>query len=158
MTLYILRHAEAESMVASDASRRLTSHGEDQAMRVGRFCQKHSLLPELILTSPVCRAHETALLVNREFTTPSELIEVPWAACGMAPEMAFQEMKAYSAFSSLMLVGHEPDLGELIASLLGLKGSEALHITKASLTIIQCQISGPGRGVLKVFFPCKYSD
>ncbi|HLB33180.1 MAG: phosphohistidine phosphatase SixA [Verrucomicrobia bacterium RIFCSPHIGHO2_12_FULL_41_10] len=157
MIIYFLRHAEAEVRAASDFERKLTAKGKDQSRSVGKFCCEHELIPDLILTSPVCRARETAVLVNQEFSDQRELIEVPWAACGMSPESAFKELRTYDAFNSLMLVGHEPDLSTLIATTLGLDNSQALSISKASLTIIQFKKIMPGHGILEGLLPCSFT-
>ena len=108
MLLYILRHAEAEAKIITDAERRLTSHGHEQARAMGLFCSERNIFPEVILTSPVVRAKQTA----QEFVAvvkKGELMEVPWMACGMMPETALKELRVYNKFESIMIVGHEPD-------------------------------------------------
>ncbi|MFM8808446.1 MAG: phosphohistidine phosphatase SixA, partial [Chthoniobacterales bacterium] len=127
MTLYLLRHAEAEALAASDHARRLTPKGEDQAERTGKFCRRHDVLREVILSSPVTRALQTAKIVQKSLSD-SELIEVPWAACGMDPDTAREELRAYAKLSAVMLVGHQPDLGHLAATFLGCDNAGSLHV------------------------------
>ena len=155
MLLCLLRHAEAEVLAASDHARRLTAKGEDQAERVGKFCRKYGIEPAVILTSPVTRALQTAKLVAKSLGE-SELIEVPWAACGMDPSAAVQELKAYANFPVVMLVGHQPDLGHLAAVLLDISNVQGLHVRKALLAgiDISCGLHA-GRGELEFFVPVK---
>ncbi|MFZ0434756.1 MAG: histidine phosphatase family protein, partial [Chthoniobacterales bacterium] len=97
MLLYLLRHAEAEPHCADDFSRRLTEKGAKQARRVGCFMKEQCMRPDLILTSPVVRARETAGIVSK-ILGKTDISEVPWAACGMNPERALSELGAYSRF------------------------------------------------------------
>jgi len=153
MTLYLLRHAEAEVLAASDHARRLTSKGEDQAERTGKFCRKHGFASEVILSSPVTRALQTAKIVHKNLGD-SELIEVPWAACGMSPETACEELRAYAKLNAVMLVGHQPDLGHLAATLLGCDNVGSLHVRKSLLCAIDVSPDFR-RGVLEFFVPAK---
>jgi len=153
MTLYLLRHAEAEEPAASDYARRLTAKGEDQAARVGKFCRKHGLVPDVILASPVTRALQTAKSVQKSLSD-CELIEVAWAACGMAPETARDELRAYAKLHAVMLVGHQPDLGHLAATLLGCDNVASLRVRKSLLCGIDLS-PDLRHGVLEFFVPAK---
>jgi len=133
MRLYLLRHAEAEILAASDAARRLTSKGEEQAARVGKFCAKHEITPAVILSSPVVRARQTADLVASKLPD-AELVEVPWAACGMDPWKAMDELGAYAKFPAV----------------------QSLHVRKALLLGLDVsQGLSTGAGVLQFFLPVK---
>ena len=156
MTLYLLRHAEAELEAPSDSARRLTTKGEEQAGRTGGFCRKHGLEPDVILSSPVTRALQTAKIVAKSLDS-AELVEVPWAACGMDPRQACDELAKFSKFSSVMLVGHQPDLGGLAALVLGLGDAGALHVRKSLLCAIDVS-RGFRHGVLEFFIPAKFMD
>lgn len=155
MLLYLLRHAEAEVQAADDRARRLTPKGDDQAERVGKFCRAQGIEPAVILSSPVTRALQTAKLVAKSLPG-AELIEVRWAKCGMDPWAAMDELKAYAKFPSVMLVGHQPDLGGLAAVLLGMENVQALRVRKALLMGIDAAPGlGTGRGTLQFFVPVK---
>ena len=155
MQLYLLRHAEAEVLAASDAARRLTAKGEEQAAKVGKFCAKQGIAPAVILSSPVVRARQTADLVASKLPD-AELVEVPWAACGMDPWKAMDELGAYAKFPAVMLVGHQPDLGGLTAALLGMTQVQSLHVRKALLLGLDVsQGLTTGAGVLQFFLPVK---
>ena len=155
MLLYLLRHAEAEVLAASDAARRLTPKGEEQAAKVGKYCRHQGLEPSVVLTSPVTRARQTAEIVARGLGG-TELVEVPWAACGMDPWKAMDELAAYKKFPAVMLVGHQPDLGGLASALLGLGDVRVLRVRKALLIGIDVSHGfSTGVGVLQFFVPVK---
>jgi phosphohistidine phosphatase len=156
MILYLLRHAEAEVLAASDSARRLTEKGEAQAERAGKFCRKHGIEPAVILSSPVTRALQTAKLVAKSLEG-AELIEVPWAACGMDPFGAVPKLEAHAKLPSVMLVGHQPDLGALAALLLGCDNVGALHVRKSLLCAIDVS-RGFRHGVLEFFVPARLMD
>jgi phosphohistidine phosphatase len=155
MLIYLLRHAEAEMLAASDQARRLTPKGDEQALRVGKFCRRQGIEPAVILSSPVTRAVQTAKLVAKSLPE-AELVEVPWAKCGMDPWAAMDELKAYAKIPSVMLVGHQPDLGGLAAALLGMPSVHPLRVRKALL--IGIDASGglaTGAGTLQFFIPVR---
>lgn len=154
MLLYLLRHAEAEAFASSDAERRLTTKGRGQAERVGKFCRGHSIRPDVILSSPVARASATAKIVSD--AAGCESLEVPWAACGMDPETAINELRGYEKFPSVMLVGHQPDLGCLCAALIG-SSDAALHVRKALLMAVDIHRKPvAGAGILQFFIPVRF--
>jgi phosphohistidine phosphatase len=142
-------------MAANDGARRLTAKGRAQARRVGAFCADRGMTPEVVLTSPLVRARQTAELVADAFASRG-LVEVPWAACGMRAEVAVGELRAFDRVDSLLLVGHQPDLGDLAASLLGMAGSGALRVRKALLAGITFDGRvASGTGVLDFFLPVR---
>jgi len=154
MLLYLLRHAEAEPHCADDFSRRLTEKGYKQARRVGCFMKEQFIKPDIILTSPVVRARETSEIVAKVLGKV-DLVDVPWAACGMDPERALGELGTYNRFKSILLVGHEPDFSSLVAKLLDLGKSTSVTVSKASLTAIEASRLVPGAGVLQFLLPVK---
>lgn len=155
MLLYLLRHAEAEPHCADDFSRRLTQPGFKQARKVGCFMKEQCLRPDLILTSPVMRARETAEVVSK-LLGKVDITEVPWAACGMDPQRVLQELAAYRSFKGILLVGHEPDFSILTAALIQLARSTSIQIGKASLTCINLPQLQFGSGILQFLLPVNF--
>ncbi len=154
MLLYLLRHADASPYQADDFSRHLTEKGVTQAKQVGKFLADHGIKSDLILTSPLLRAKESAEIVAKKLGGV-DLTQASWLTCGMRPEVALSELAAYSRFDSVMIVGHEPDFSSLIASLIGLKSGDAIDVSKASLTAIEISRFTKGNGVLRFFLPVK---
>ena len=128
---------------------RLAEKGHEQARRVGRFLKKHDLIPDVLLTSPIIRAKETADLLAEE-GCPKPTSE-HWLESGMRPEVALQELKVYQEFSRVAIVGHEPDFSALVEAIIGAT-TYSIKVKKASLISIEL-----GRHPqLNFSIPCKF--
>lgn len=134
MELLVIRHAKAEdqSVSGADFDRALVEKGFDQSKRLGRFLKNVDRRPDVVLTSPLVRARETAETLCEAAGMPGPVTQ-GWLACGMDPETAIRELVAFSDFERVAIVGHEPDLSSLIEWLLGCSGS-SVEVKKASIT------------------------
>ena len=120
MRLYLMRHAEAADFAADggDEQRALTAHGESQARAIAAALVAAGERPELILASPLLRTRQTgalvAELVGGRVETWDQLLPgaVPDATLAALPGRA-------GAAASVMLVGHQPDMGALLARAIG---------------------------------------
>ena len=153
MTIYFLRHAEAEDLAESDFDRKLTPKGLQQAAKVGKFCASHGLEPAVILSSPVTRARQTAEIVSKELGLEPSI--EGWLACGMETSTLLARLAPHSASDSVMIVGHEPDFSTTIGELLGTPEPAAVLVKKASLTAIDAPWLEPGAGQLQFSIPCR---
>jgi phosphohistidine phosphatase len=154
MVAYFLRHADAEPRTGSDNERKLTPKGVEQAEKAGKFLVRCGLLPQIIFTSPVVRARQTAKIVAEKLGD-AEFSEVDWLACGMAAETCLMELKACEEKASVLLVGHEPDFSQTIAVMLGVSDAAAIKLRKASLTGVELQDFQAGQGQLHFLVPAK---
>ena len=152
MQLYVLRHADADTEAATDSVRTLSGKGEEQARKVAQFCRTHGIQPGVIFASPLIRARQTAQPVSRELNVA--LTTAPWLACGAKPDVILAELAAVEKVSAVMLVGHEPDLGNFIAHLLG-AASGSIHVRKASLTCVDVLLLRKGGGRLEFSIPVR---
>jgi phosphohistidine phosphatase len=122
LSLYILRHAKAESVVPAgggDHERALKRRGRRAASLVGRFLAGLGETPVLVLSSTAVRARETAEGASRagEWGAPIELRKSIYEA---TPETLLREIAACEQDPErLLLVGHQPGLSLLIAELAG---------------------------------------
>ena len=155
MNLFLLRHAEAEEEAASDGERQLTNRGREQARTVGRFCARHDLYPEKILTSPLARAQQTAKIVADELKIADRVQVCEFATAGMTAEAALSGLKPFAEHPSMLLVGHEPDFSELVAALIGGEG-ECIRFRKASLAKVTLPKLKAGVGRLEFLLPVKF--
>jgi phosphohistidine phosphatase len=154
MVAYFLRHADAEPKTTSDSERKLTPKGLEQAEKAGKFLARCGLVPDIVLTSPLVRARQTAKIVAEKLGG-AELSEVEWLACGMTLETCLAELKACQEKASVLLVGHEPDFSETIAGMLGLRDAEALKIRKASVTAVELLDFRAEQGQLHFLVPAR---
>ena len=153
MELYLLRHADADTMAETDDARLLSEKGEGQGKKVARFCDAHRIAPARVLSSPVLRALQTAEIVVAHLGL--ELTVAPWLACGMRPAEALKNLQEYAGEAAVMIVGHEPDFSGLAAHLAGLPSGEHIEIRKASLTRLTVTALERGGARLDFSVPCR---
>jgi phosphohistidine phosphatase len=164
MQIFLLRHAEAEQEADSDAVRALTAKGLKQAESVGHYCLKHGFVPEMILSSPLTRAEETARLVARALGVP-KLVEIEeFLRAGMTTERALSGLRRSflelmkreksPERTSIMLVGHEPDFSNLTGALIGGR-AESVHFRKATLVGVALRELKPGAGTIEFVIPVR---
>lgn len=159
--LYFLRHATAQDrqLPIPDAERALTDKGLRQVRAVARFCQRQGLLPQRLLSSPLVRAVETATLFSHHLPDCPRPQIVDWLRLGTPAAEAIEHLRdsVDSAPGSLWLVGHEPDLSDLISRLLG-SPHPIVQVKKASLTCITVEPRTSQPGQLLWSVPCSLMD
>ena len=152
MQLLLLRHGRAEDFSPDgDFSRELVEKGHEQARHAARILSAAQLLPDLVLSSPVVRAKQTAITFTSAAGMPGPIF-LNWLACGMSPETALAELSHFPDFKRIMIVGHEPDFSRLISHCLG--GSAEIEVRKGSLTCLVLRPPAP-RATLLFLVPHK---
>jgi phosphohistidine phosphatase len=120
MDLILWRHAEAEDAPdgGDDLTRALTSRGEKQAARMAAWLDRQ--LPEglRVLASPARRTEQTANALGRKFKMRAELLP------GGSVEDLLELAQWPRAKGAVLIVGHQPVLGQTIAQLLELQAAE----------------------------------
>jgi phosphohistidine phosphatase len=156
MDLILLRHGKAENTnVEGDFSRALVERGREQARRAAKILKNGRALPDIVLTSPLLRARQTADEFCQAAGIPGPVIQ-GWLACGLAPETAINELSAFRDFKRVAIVGHEPDFSHLIQWILGSAG-ESIEIKKGTIACVQ--ITPPLRhGTLTYLIPPKLAE
>ena len=120
MRLYLIRHAIAAEPDAKhwpdDRQRPLTAAGARRFKRTAgtlvELMESATASVERLLTSPLPRARETAALLHRAGLP--EAIEESVLAPGRTAARVLAVLRAHDV-PSIVLVGHEPDLGRLLA-------------------------------------------
>src|SRR5262245_32577571 len=152
MTVYLLRHAIAEERDAlkypDDDARPLTPDGIEKMRSAAEGIARSIDPPDVILSSPLVRAMQTAKLAAaalgcKDRIETSELLRPGATADVLRPLLS---ARATAGAQQVMLVGHEPDLGEIASELIGSSGA-AVEFKKGSLCAIQLeekQIDHPG--------------
>jgi len=88
MELILLRHGKAEDRhPEGDRFRALVEKGYVQARRGGELLKAANGVPDIVLTSPLVRARQTAEAFCEAAGIPSPVVQ-NWLACGLDPETA----------------------------------------------------------------------
>lgn len=121
MILYILRHAEAVegSDVLKDEWRYLTEKGRSAAESVISSLVKIGPKPRLTITSPLTRAVQTAEIAAGKACRRNVVVASGLLLPGAEISELITHLKGCKDARRVMLVGHEPQLGSLVAALLG---------------------------------------
>jgi phosphohistidine phosphatase len=134
MDLIFWRHAEADELQdgADDLDRALTTRGEKQATRMAAWLDRH--LPEgaRIISSPVRRCEQTVLALGRKYKLRKEL----------APDGTVEDLLHVARWpegkGAVMVVGHQPVMGQTIARLIGLDAADSA-IKKGAVWWLRCR-------------------
>ncbi len=116
MDLILWRHAEAQELTegADDLQRPLTARGERDAVRMGRWLDGRLPDAARVLCSPALRCERTAIALGRKYLLRGEL------APDASAERVLQALRWPESRSPVVVVGHQPVLGQVIAQLLGM--------------------------------------
>jgi phosphohistidine phosphatase len=140
MDLYLIRHAEAvdrKDFEGADEERPLTKTGSAQAKALGAGLQAHHVRLDLLLTSPLLRAQQTAQAMLEPWEAPvPELRVCEELAPGARRKKLARFLRALGV-ESVGLVGHMPDLGDFTGWLLGDKGIQ-IDLAKAGVAHVRC--------------------
>jgi phosphohistidine phosphatase len=128
MIIYFLRHASAGEHYINpkkDEKRPLDKEGIDQCGYIGRALTAIEAQVDVIISSPLKRATQTASLVGNEMGYEGKL-QIENA---LRPEAAFADfrkmLEKYSRLESVMVVGHNPNLSQFLGSAISESGCEA---------------------------------
>ena len=128
MIIYFLRHASAGEHLVNpkkDEKRALDKEGIEQCGYVGRALASLEAQVDVIISSPLKRATQTASLVGNEMGYEGKLqIET-----GLRPEASFTDfrriLEKYARQESIMVVGHNPNLSQFLGTVISESGCEA---------------------------------
>ena len=147
MQLYFLRHGAADwpDWKKPDDERPLTKAGRKEVHEVGEFLAALKVKADVILTSPLQRAAQTADIAAEYLKIRAR--EEKLLAPGFRVEDLTRLLRKYPQ-QVLMLVGHEPDFTQVIAALTG----ASLKLSKAGVALVDLNLQ---KGKLLWLFPPK---
>lgn len=155
MELYLMRHAIAHDLGAdgsrSDAERTLTDAGRANTRAAARAMARLELDFDVIWTSPLPRARQTADIVAEALKKTHVTLEAPELALGAGPERIAGALTRLGRGTSALVVGHEPDLSRLAAYLVwGGLDADRIAFKKGALCRVDCPFGlRPGKAVLR---------
>lgn len=142
--LLVLRHAKSDrgNKALRDHDRPLASRGEADAPQVGIALAALDLIPDCIVTSTAVRASETARLIAAAMEYSGEIVEEPDLYAASA-DIMLDMLRACDDAATVLLVGHNPGLEELICLLTGGRDAEPMvRLPTAGLACLALDIEG----------------
>jgi len=151
MQLYFLRHGEADwpDWTKPDDERPLTDFGKKEVRQVAKFLERLKVKPDLIVTSPLPRASQTAEIAADYLKVKlrtDELLEPGFGMSELRTVLKRHRSKV------LLVVGHEPDFANVISELTG----ASLKLSKAGVALLDIDPES-NEGKLLWLFPPKFA-
>jgi phosphohistidine phosphatase len=155
MRLLIIRHAIAVPRGTPgipDDERPLTPRGVRRFRSAAAGLARIVKAPDAVLTSPLPRARRTAELAAKAWGKGAKVTEAPPLAGGGFDEIA-SLLATFPADATVAVVGHEPDLSELLARLLGTPRADRLVFKKGGAALVDVPSSLAEGGTLLWYLP-----
>jgi phosphohistidine phosphatase len=155
LELYLIRHgiaAERGDEYPDDSKRPLTSAGMSKLREVAKGLNELDVSFNVIISSPLVRTRQTAEIVAGTLKEKPQVVTSDALAPAGTPAGVVQELARHAKHARIALVGHEPNLGELAARLIGAKS--AIEFKKGAICRIDFEVLPPkGMGQLRWFLP-----
>ncbi len=153
LELYLVRHgiaAERGEAYPDDSKRPLTSGGIARLRKQTRGLNALGTGFDMIITSPLARARQTADTIAQGLKTKPAVVASDSLAPAGTTAAVIQEIVKHQRKPRIALVGHEPNLGELAARLIGAR--TPLEFKKGGVCRIDFEVLPPkGIGQLRWF-------
>jgi phosphohistidine phosphatase len=145
MILYFLRHANAGQHLLNpkkDEKRGLDKEGIEQCGYIGRALAALQAQVDVIVSSPLKRATQTASLVGNEIGHEGKLQIDP----GLRPAASLADFRKlldkYSRQEAIMVVGHNPNLSQFLGAIISDSGCEAsVELKKGAVAKVEMRRS-----------------
>ena len=156
--LYLVRHGLAEERGAKwpdDGKRPLSADGISRLKKSARGLDRIDVKFDVILTSPLVRARQTADIMSAEMDGHPAIVNVESLLPGAPFASLVTDLEKQIRKTRIALVGHEPGIGELAARLIGSR--HPIEFKKGSVARIDIdQIPPAGPGDLRWMMPPKF--
>jgi phosphohistidine phosphatase len=141
MNLYLLRHASAGTRRANpliDVKRPLDREGKQQCMLVASYLNALNVQFDLIISSPLKRALQTASLVGTEAGYEAKIM----VSDALRPEAGIADFQKLvtelSKYENVLVVGHNPNLATFIGALIAAPGKASIRLRKGAIARVDC--------------------
>ena len=150
MDLYVLRHGLAGDRngagYATDDERPLTDSGKRRMARQARGLRSLGVSIDVIVTSPLARALQTAEIVHEGLRLTGRLVTSNALAPGGSHSQLISSLvTGYSSTDDVMVVGHEPYLSSLISILTTGDPEPVVRLRKGALCKLRLPAPRYGR-------------
>jgi phosphohistidine phosphatase len=145
--LYFLRHGRAvDAHDSDDAARPLSPEGVELLRGAGNVWRRLNLRPQVVLSSPLARAAQTASLLCETVGLGGEPLLDPRLRPGADWPALAQAMAEHPDARRVLFVGHQPDLGRVVELL---TGASSVRLRPGSLACVEFPgVPEPGSGEL----------
>jgi len=155
LKLYFLRHGQAgtrHDWHGDDSERPLTVEGKKRMQREAAAIRTLDLPLDVIISSPLVRAAQTAGIVAKARGSAARLVTDGRLAPGFGPKHLAAIVAEHRGARGLMLVGHEPDFSETISQV---TGGGRLAMKKGALAYVEVEDPASLKGTLVWLIPPK---
>lgn len=120
MRIYLVRHGDAvpEEHAGSDRDRWLSPRGREAVRVLGRLLRETAITPDMILSSPLPRAVQTAEVLAQSLDYVGTVVSLRCLEPAAQPQVAAQAIR--SAGAAVIVISHEPAISAIGAFVLGL--------------------------------------
>lgn len=153
--IYIMRHGIAEDTSASgaDADRLLTAEGKRKIVEIARGLKALAVRPVVVVSSRLPRAMETATLTAEVLGIGIEVEPLTSLEPGYDAQATLDELQMYHDAKSVLLVGHQPHLGELASLLItGTPSRAPLPFRKGAVAALEVDAVPPRHPAILLWF------
>jgi phosphohistidine phosphatase len=151
--LYLIRHGVAEERGEAwpdDTRRPLTEEGISRLKKAARGLVRLGVEFDVILTSPLVRARQTAEIFAAAYTTRPPIVVIESLTPDGSPQAVMTDLEKHARRARMALVGHEPGIGELAARLFGSR--RPIEFKKGAVCRVDIEsLPAAGPGTLKWF-------
>jgi phosphohistidine phosphatase len=155
LELYLIRHGIAAvrgEEYPDDSKRPLTSEGINRLRKEAKALEALAVGFDQIVSSPLVRAKQTADVFAEIMKSRPPVVTADALSPAGTPAAVIQELAKHMRKGRIALVGHEPNMGELAAYLIGAK--VPLPFKKGAVCRIDFAVFPPkGKGQLIWFVP-----
>ncbi len=139
MDLFILRHGKAQQAdcTTNDAERALTVRGKDEIASVAQWMVSRGYEVDVIATSPLKRARQTAEIIASFQGTTSRITVWDALAIGGDLDAICRNIGECEENGKILIVGHEPTLSMFISRIISGTDTAAIVMVKGGLAKIR---------------------
>jgi phosphohistidine phosphatase len=144
LELYLIRHgvaAERGEDYPDDSKRPLTGSGMSKLRKEAKALNALEVGFDLIITSPLIRTKQTAEIISETLNGKPPVTTSDSLAPAGTPAAVMQELARHMRKARIALVGHEPNLGELAARLIGARSP--IEFKKGAICRIDFEVMPP---------------
>ena len=155
--IYLIRHGVAEERGEAwpdDTKRPLTTDGISRLRKVARGLINLDVSFDVVLTSPLVRAKQTADTIATAFDTRPPIVTIESLSPGSSYASLLTDLEKQARRTRIALVGHEPGIGEFAARLAGSR--HPFEFKKGAVCRVDIETLPPaGSGALRWFMTPK---